>query len=168
MKNKVIKVLITIIIFLLGICIGIVLGINKDKLKGKTKETKKPETKEKVKKEDKKEDEASKENEEQEESVNKETRKLEEHTFKNTFGDNSKSVTINAYDVKTLSGFAGATSNVYYIDKDYNLHYLELANLTDTILATDIKKLNLTDDTLTAYKNSDTKILKENDYITYE
>ena len=43
---------------------------------------------------------------------------LVEYTFKNEFGDGTKTIAVKARQVEQLSGFSGATANVYYIDKD--------------------------------------------------
>lgn len=163
--KKLIKILVIIILVLLCICI--VLNVRKET----NKKVSKPKTEEKVKSKKKestpvKEDNKDKTTSSEETKNNKLSTK--EYTYKNDFGDGTKKVTINAYQVEALSGFAGASSNVYYIDEDGTLHYLELVNLTDTKLATNIEKLEADKEELYAYKTSNTKILKGDDNISYK
>ncbi|MBQ1550734.1 MAG: hypothetical protein IIZ67_01405 [Bacilli bacterium] len=94
---------------------------------------------------------------------------LVEYTFKNEFGDGTKTISIKARQVEQLSGFSGATANVYYIDKDYNLYHLELVDeFPATKLATNIKKLELTDDGIVAYFENPYDIVEEDNYVSYK
>ena len=94
---------------------------------------------------------------------------LVEYTFKNEFGDGTKTISIKARQVEQLSGFSGATANVYYIDKDYNLYHLELVDeFPATKLATNIKKLELTDDGIVAYFENPYDIVQEDNYVSYK
>ncbi len=94
---------------------------------------------------------------------------LVEYTFKNEFGDGTKTISIKARQVEQLSGFSGATANVYYIDKDYNLYHLELVDeFPTTKLATNIKKLELTDDGIVAYFENPYDIVEEDNYVSYK
>ena len=94
---------------------------------------------------------------------------LVEYTFKNEFGDGTKTISIKARQVEQLSGFSGATANVYYIDKDYNLYHLELVDeFPATKLATNIKKLELTDDGIVAYFENPQDIVEEDNYVSYK
>lgn len=94
---------------------------------------------------------------------------LVEYTFKNEFGDGTKTISIKARQVEQLSGFSGATANVYYIDKDYNLYHLELVDeFPTTKLATNIKKLELTDDGIVAYFENPYDIVQEDNYVSYK
>ncbi len=94
---------------------------------------------------------------------------LVEYTFKNEFGDGTKTISIKARQVEQLSGFSGATANIYYIDKDYNLYHLELVDeFPTTKLATNIKKLELTDDGIVAYFENPYDIVQEDNYVSYK
>ena len=94
---------------------------------------------------------------------------LVEYTFKNEFGDGTKTISIKARQVEQLSGFSGATANIYYIDKDYNLYHLELVDeFPTTKLATNIKKLELTDDGIVAYFENPYDIVEEDNYVSYK
>ena len=94
---------------------------------------------------------------------------LVEYTFKNEFGDGTKTIAVKARQVEQLSGFSGATANVYYIDKEYNLYHLELVDdFPTTKLATNIKKLELTDSGLIAYFENPYDIVQEDNYVTYK
>lgn len=94
---------------------------------------------------------------------------LVEYTFKNEFGDGTKTISIKARQVEQLSGFSGATANVYYIDKDYNLYHLELVDeFPTTKLATNIKKIELTDDGIVAYFENPYDIVQEDNYVSYK
>ena len=76
---------------------------------------------------------------------------------------------IKARQVEQLSGFSGATANVYYIHKDYNLYHLELVDeFPTTKLATNIKKLELTDDGIVAYFENPYDIVEEDNYVSYK
>ena len=94
---------------------------------------------------------------------------LVEYTFKNEFGDGTKTISIKARQVEQLSGFSGATANIYYIDKDYNLYHLELVDeFPTTKLATNIKKIELTDDGIVAYFENPYDIVQEDNYVSYK
>ena len=94
---------------------------------------------------------------------------LVEYTFKNEFGDGTKTIAVKARQVEQLSGFSGATANVYYIDKEYNLYHLELVDdFPTTKLATNIKKLELTDSGLIAYFENPYDIVQEDNYVSYK
>ncbi len=94
---------------------------------------------------------------------------LVEYTFKNEFGDGTKTIAIKARQVEQLSGFSGATANIYYIDKDYNLYHLELVDdFPTTKLATNIKKLELTDSGIVAYFENPYDIVEEDNYVSYK
>lgn len=94
---------------------------------------------------------------------------LVEYTFKNEFGDGTKTISIKARQVEQLSGFSGATANVYYIDKEYNLYHLELVDeFPTTKLATNIKKIELTDDGIVAYFENPYDIVQEDNYVSYK
>lgn len=94
---------------------------------------------------------------------------LVEYTFKNEFGDGTKTISIKARQVEQLSGFSGATANIYYIDKDYNLYHLELVDeFPTTKIATNIKKIELTDDGIVAYFENPYDIVQEDNYVSYK
>lgn len=162
--KKVLNVLLAIIFLLGGVIVGLYFGINIGK--SKVKCTKCPKTKivEKCKEKEKSNDTKEKTST----TISTDSKKLNSYTLTNTFGDGEKTKTVKAYTLTTLSGFAGATSNVFYIDEDYNLHYLELANLDDKIIATNIKDLKLIDDELVAYKSDNTEIKEDNQFVNYE
>lgn len=94
---------------------------------------------------------------------------LVEYTFKNEFGDGTKTISVKARQIEQLSGFSGATANVYYIDKEYNLYHLELVDdFPTTKLATNIKKLELTDSGVVAYFENPYDIVEEDNYVSYK
>lgn len=93
---------------------------------------------------------------------------LEEYTFKDEYGSGEKSVTIKAKKCDRLQGFTGAGSNVFYIDWEDKLHYLELGHLKDTVIATNIVDFEITDEGITAYYNDTYSKVEENNYVTYK
>ena len=92
---------------------------------------------------------------------------VQEYTYTNEFGDNTKKITIKAKQTISLEGFAGASSNVYYIGEDNKLYYLELSNLTTTPIATNIDHLEQ-DGNIIAYYNEPYEVLNNSQYVTYE
>ena len=92
---------------------------------------------------------------------------VQPYTFTNEFGDSTKKVTFNAKQVVTLEGFTGASSNVYYIGEDNRLYYLELVNLSQTPIATNIDHLELKEKVI-AYYNEPHEILNNSQYVVYE
>ena len=92
---------------------------------------------------------------------------VQEYTYTNEFGDNTKKITIKAKQVIALEGFAGASSNVYYIGEDNKLYYLELSNLTTTPVATNIDHLEQ-DGKIIAYYNEPHEIINNSQYVVYE
>lgn len=159
--KKLIKFLIIFIIILLCVCLG--LSYYKDKNKSNNKNEKATEIKEEK---DIKSTNTSENKEDTSSTLS--SNSIKSYEFANEFGDGEKDTKVDAKDVISLSGFAGASSNVYYIDSDNTLHYLELVNLTDTKIATNIKSIKLEDEELIAYKSDDTKVLKENEYVEYK
>ena len=93
---------------------------------------------------------------------------LQEYTFKNEYGSGDKEVTVKAKKCESLKGFAGAASNVYYIDWDNKLHYLELAYLEDKVLATNIVDFEVNDEGIVAYYVDDFAKVTDNDYVVYK
>ncbi len=100
-------------------------------------------------------------------SNNKTKNDVQDYTFTNEFGDNSKKVTFKAKQVVTLEGFSGASSNVYYIGEDNRLYYLELANLTTTPIATNIDHIEQKEK-IVAYYNEPHEVLNNSQYVIYE
>ncbi|MBQ6477508.1 MAG: hypothetical protein IJI43_03645 [Bacilli bacterium] len=92
---------------------------------------------------------------------------LDSYTFTNEYGDDTKEVTIKAIKCDRLSGFSGAPSNVFYIDGDYKLHYLELANLEDKVLATNIVDFKVVDDGIIAYYEKTYSKVEDSNFVTY-
>ena len=93
---------------------------------------------------------------------------LEEYTFKDEYGSGEKEVTIKAKKCDRLQGFTGSGSNVFYIDWEDKLHYLELANLEYKVIATNIVDFEITDDGITAYYNNTYSKVEDNNYVTYK
>jgi len=92
-----------------------------------------------------------------------------DYTFTNEFGTGEDKVTIKAIKYVRLGGFAGASSNIYYIDKNYVLYHLELVNLKKTILSNNIVDIKLEDNgKVIAYYNESHTIKNDNMHITYE
>lgn len=91
-----------------------------------------------------------------------------EYTFTNEYGDGQKSVKVMAKKTVRLSGFSGANSHVYYIDESYNLYHLELANLTKTKLATNIRNIETEYENVIAYFDTSYEIVNDDDYVTYK
>lgn len=98
---------------------------------------------------------------------NKTKSDVQSYTFTNEFGDNTKKVTFNAKQVVQLEGFPGASSNVYYIGEDNKLYYLELSNLTQTPISTNIDHLELKEKVI-AYYNEPHEILNNSQYVEYQ
>ena len=92
---------------------------------------------------------------------------VQEYTYTNEFGDNTKKITIKAKQVIALEGFSGASSNVYYIGEDNKLYYLELSNLTTTPIATNIDHLEQ-EEKIIAYYNEPHEVLNNSQYVIYE
>lgn len=91
-----------------------------------------------------------------------------EYSFSNIYGDNTKNIKIKATKLLSLSGFAGAKNHVFYLDKNNDLYYLELTNLTTKNVAKNINDIILTDEGIDAiYHNNYTELI-DNDYVDYE
>lgn len=90
----------------------------------------------------------------------------QKYTFTNDFGSGDQTKVIEANDCIRLSGFAGASSNVYYL-KDGNLYHMTLAEFETKLIATNISKINFADGYLNAYKTSETVIKSDDNYVKY-
>ena len=93
---------------------------------------------------------------------------LQEYTFKDEYGSGEKEVTVKAKKCATLSGFTGASSNVFYIDWEDKLHHLELSYLEDKVIATNINDFEVTDDGLIAYYKDTYSEVENNSYVKYK
>ena len=89
------------------------------------------------------------------------------YSFVNKYGDGTKSIEIEADEVKTGGGYTGAASNIYYINNG-ELFHLELANLEIEKLATGVINFEEALDGLIVKVREDYEVLKESTYITYE
>ena len=110
-------------------------------------------------------DQESSEVEEEEEDVNTNTNT---YTYTNEFGSGDKTTTVNAIQAEKLSGFSGASNNVFYIDGKYDLYYLELTNLTKTKLASNVNHFDNKGGQITAYYKNPHDVYEENNYVVYK
>lgn len=90
------------------------------------------------------------------------------YTFTNEFGSGDKTTTVKAIQVEKLSGFSGASNNVFYIDGRYDLYYLELTNLVKTKLASNVNHFDVRDGRVTAYFKRPHDVYEENRFVTYK
>jgi hypothetical protein len=90
------------------------------------------------------------------------------YTFTNEFGSGDKTTTVKAIQVEKLSGFSGASNNVFYIDGRYDLYYLELTNLVKTKLASNVNHFDVRDGKVTAYFKRPHDVYEENRFVTYK
>ena len=89
------------------------------------------------------------------------------YTFRNEYGNNDKEIKIEADYIERLSGFSGATNNVYYV-KDNTLYYLELKDLNNVILATGVIGITKSDTSgIYAFCNKQFDRKADNEYVTY-
>ena len=95
------------------------------------------------------------------------TRTVNEFQFKDEFGSGQKLVTIKAVECERLTGFPGATSNVYCVTGNKELIHLELANLTQKIIATNIDRIEVNGNGVLAYYNTNYNSKIEDSYVTY-
>ncbi len=79
-----------------------------------------------------------------------------------------KTITINATKLVSATGFSGASNHVFYL-KEQNLYYRNISteNNKEELLASNITDISIEGDSVIATKQSNTKILTENNYITY-
>ncbi|MDD6323540.1 MAG: hypothetical protein PUA73_02905 [Bacilli bacterium] len=86
-----------------------------------------------------------------------------EHTVINQEGEEVK---ITANKTISATGFAGASNHVFYLDGT-DLYYTNLANNTKELIATGVTDIYLDGEDVMANLGAGGKILKENDYISY-
>lgn len=89
-------------------------------------------------------------------------------TYTNEFGSGDKTTTVNAVQAEKLSGFSGASNNVFYIDGKNDLYYLELTNLVKTKLASNVDHFEQKGGQVTAYFKRPHDVYEENRYVTYK
>lgn len=79
-----------------------------------------------------------------------------------------KEITISANKLVTATGFSGASNHVFYL-KEQNLYYRNLSTESnkEELLASNITDIFIEGDMVIATKQSNTKIITENNYITY-
>ncbi|MBQ6539052.1 MAG: hypothetical protein IJL76_02110 [Bacilli bacterium] len=90
------------------------------------------------------------------------------YTYTNEFGSGDKTTTVSAIQSEQLSGFSGASNNVYYIDGNYDLYYLELTNLVKTKLASNVDHLINKGGQITAYYKHPHDVYEENSHVVYK
>jgi hypothetical protein len=90
------------------------------------------------------------------------------YTYTNEFGSGDKTTTVKAKQVEQLSGFSGASNNVFYIDANNDLYYLELTNLVKTKLASNVNHMDNNDGRITAYFEHPHDVYEENKFVTYK
>ena len=95
------------------------------------------------------------------------TRTVNEYQFKDEFGSGSKLITIKAVDCDRLSGFTGASSHVYCVTGNKELIHLELVNLTQRVVATNIDRIEINNNGVLAYYDSNYNKKSEDSYVTY-
>ncbi len=108
---------------------------------------------------------SSSENTNSESNVNTNT---STYTYTNEFGSGDKTTTVSAIQAEKLSGFSGASNNVYYIDGKYDLYYLELTNLVKTKLASNVDHMDNKGGQITAYYKHPHDVYEENSHVVYK
>ncbi len=87
-----------------------------------------------------------------------------DYTITNQEGEEVK---INANKTVTATGFAGASNHVFYLDGS-DLYYMDLSQNSKELIATGATDLYLNGEDVTCKLGSDGKVIKENNYITYD
>lgn len=88
---------------------------------------------------------------------------MKEYDFENQDGEKVK---IEANKEVTATGFAGANNHVFYLQGN-DLYYKNISTGVNELIATGVTDLYLNGADVTAELGKDGKILKENNYITY-
>lgn len=92
-----------------------------------------------------------------------------EFTIEDDFGDGG-SITINAIKYVRLSGFAGASDQLFYIDKDYNLIHLRISVKKEEKISSNIVDIEVDQKDpgmVKAYYEKEHTIYKENGNVEY-
>jgi hypothetical protein len=92
---------------------------------------------------------------------------VNEYQFKDEFGSGQKMITIKAIECDRLSGFTGASSNVYCVTGNKELIHLELVNLTNKVVATNIDMMEVNSNGVLAYYKGNYSAKVEDGYVTY-
>lgn len=83
-----------------------------------------------------------------------------------TSNEEEKEVVIRYDQYITASGYAGASDNVYYT-RNGSLYHLTVSSGDTIKLAEGVDKIESDLDSMKAYKGSDFKLIKEDDYVIY-
>ena len=95
------------------------------------------------------------------------TRTVNDYQFKDEFGSGEKMVTVKAVECQRLSGFTGASANVYCVTGNKELIHLELVNLTQKVVSTNIDNIEANNNGILAYYVGSYNQKIEDGYVTY-
>lgn len=90
----------------------------------------------------------------------------ENETTLNSNFTTEEEITLKYDQYITASGYAGASDNVYYT-RNGSLYHLILSTEETIKLAEGVDKIEKDLDGMRAYKGSNFKLIKEDDYVTY-
>lgn len=92
---------------------------------------------------------------------------IKDYNFTNILGDNNKSLNIKAIDCIRLDDMYETSNRIYCLDQDYNLRYIDLVYLDNTIVANNIVEIKKNNNKIEALYKDNYNIVKEDIFINY-